>query len=161
MSHFNKALLRQIKDAISTKQAFIPSPQTQEQIVAAQQSGALPPPEPPTPGADGTPPPVGFDQIAQMIQQSNEAVMQALQQIGQMTQQIGQIVQTQSQQGGGEEKKKMSVGDRLTKLEEMLAQAMGGGGAPPQDPNAGALPPEDPNAGAPPPQDPNAGMPPQ
>lgn len=155
MSKFNKALLGQIKDSLFTKEAFIPSPQMQQQIVEAQNAGAVPPdPAQQQAGADGGSQ-VGLEQLAQMMQTGFDGLNQGLQQLAQMIQQSAAQAPA-----GGEKEKKLSTTERIDRLEQMLQQAMGGGGeAPPQDP-AAAAPPQDPAAQAAPPQDPAAGAPP-
>ena len=153
MSIFNKALLADIKTKVFQKEAFIPSPQMQKQIMEAQKSGAIPPdPAQQQAGADGGSQ-VGLDQLGQMIQTGFDGINQALQQLAQMIQQTA----AQSSAGaGGEKEKKLSTTERIDRLEQMLQQAMGGG-QPPQDPAAaGGQPPQEA-----PPQDPAAaGAPP-
>jgi hypothetical protein len=132
MSKFNKNLLSEIKDKLYSKNAFIPSPQMQEQIVQAQQEGVVPPPDP-NAGANGEAPRMGFDELAQLVQEGFQAIIQGQQQLAQMIQQQAAMAAA----GGGEKGKKLSTNDRITRLEEMLQQAMGGAPAP-----EGAAPPE-------------------
>lgn len=152
MAKFDKALLADIKSKVFQKEAFIPSPQMQQQIVQAQQAGAVPPdPGAQQAGADGGSQ-IGLDQLGQMMQSGFDGLNQALQQLAQMIQQSAQA----PAEGGKE--KKLSTTERIDRLEQMVQQAMGGGAAP-QDPaaaGAGAPPPQDPAAAGAPPQDPAA-----
>ena len=141
---FNKSLLAIIKERLQ-KEAFIPSPQMQEQIASAQQQGQIPPPEAPPAGADGGSQ-IGLQELGTMVGQGFEGIMQALEQLAQMIQQQAQM----GAAGGGEKEKKLSTNERIDRLEQMLQQAMGGGEAPP-DPAAAGGPPQDPAAAGGPP----------
>jgi hypothetical protein len=96
----------------------------------AQQEGLIQPTAP-APGS-GDQPQIGFNEIAQMLQQGIEALMQTQQQMAQMLQQAVSEIQMMKVSGTGTGKKK-SVAERLDQLEQMLIQ----GGAMPQDPMAG------------------------
>ena len=127
MQTFDIELLHEVMQKFN-KQAFVASPQTQEAISSGQQQGALPPPAAPTPGT-GEQPQIGFPELAQLIQQGLEGIMQGMQQLAQMVQQSSMDLQTMKMSGGKEEKKK-SVAERLDQLEQMFAQATGGSPAP-------------------------------
>jgi hypothetical protein len=129
MKDFDLNLLHEVMGKV-TKTAFVPSPQTQEAAAMAQQEGLIQPTAP-APGS-GDQPQIGFNEIAQMLQQGIEALMQTQQQMAQMLQQAVSEIQMMKVSGTGTGKKK-SVAERLDQLEQMLIQ----GGAMPQDPMAG------------------------
>lgn len=129
MKDFDLNLLHEVISKVS-KTAFVPSPQTQEAAAMAQQEGLIQSTAP-APGS-GDQPQIGFNEIAQMLQQGIEALMQTQQQIAQMLQQAVSEIQMMKVSGTGTGKKK-SVAERLDQLEQMLIQ----GGAMPQDPMAG------------------------
>jgi hypothetical protein len=129
MKDFDLNLLHEVISKVS-KTAFVPSPQTQEAAAMAQQEGLIQPTAP-APGS-GDQPQIGFNEIAQMLQQGIEALMQTQQQMAQMLQQAVSEIQMMKVSGTGTGKKK-SVAERLDQLEQMLIQ----GGAMPQDPMAG------------------------
>jgi len=128
MRDFDLNLLQEVMGKVN-KTAFVPSPQTQEAAAMAQQDGLIQPTAP-APGS-GDQPQIGFNEIAQMIQQGLEALMQGQQQIAQMVQQIASEVQMMKMSGTGTGKKK-SVAERLDQLEKMLLQ----GSSMTQDPGA-------------------------
>lgn len=128
MKDFDLNLLHEVMNKVS-KTAFVPSPQTQEAAAMAQQEGLIQPTAP-APGS-GDQPQIGFNEIAQMLQQGIEALMQGQQQMAQMLQQAVSEIQMMKMSGTGTGKKK-SVAERLDQLEQMLLQ----GGAMPQDPMA-------------------------
>jgi hypothetical protein len=128
MRDFDLNLLQEVISKVS-KTAFVPSPQTQEAAAMAQQEGLIQPTEPAPGSADQ--PQIGFNEIAQMLQQGIEALMQGQQQMAQMLQQAVSEIQMMKMSGTGTGKKK-SVAERLDQLEQMLLQ----GGAMPQDPAA-------------------------
>lgn len=128
MKDFDLNLLHEVINKVS-KKAFVPSPQTQEAAAMAQQEGLIQPTAP-APGS-GDQPQIGFNEIAQMLQQGIEALMQTQQQMAQMLQQAVSEIQMMKMSGTGTGKKK-SVAERLDQLEQMLLQ----GGAMPQDPMA-------------------------
>ena len=156
MSKHAKVLLKsaRAKTAALTKRAFVPSPQTSQRIEQLRQAGILAPDpakvaqaqadaqaqaqgQPPQGGASqGQQPPLGFNEIAQMIQQLGQTIQQGLQQVAQL------IQQGQQQQAQGGEKKKQTPAEQIAALQEQVGQIMqaiqGGGGAPPQgDPSQG------------------------
>lgn len=148
MGNFDLKLLQEVMQKVN-KLAFVPSSNTQEAISAGQQNGTLPPPPPPAPGS-GDQPAIGFPEMAQMMQQGFEGIMQNIQQIGQMLQQVmtdQQAMKMSGNQGG----KKKSVAERLDQLEQMFAQATGQPAQAPQ----GAAPEQ-----APPQEAPQEGQPP-
>lgn len=153
MQDFDTDLLREVIAKVN-KTAFVASPQTQEAISAGQQEGSLPPPPPPAPGTDAQPA-IGFPELAQMMQQGFDGIMQGMQQLAQMVQQSSMDLQTMKMSGGKEGKKK-SVAERLDQLEQMFAQATGGAppaeGAPAEQAPPEQMPPEQAPPGAQPPQ---------
>lgn len=122
MEKFDTNLLKEVMQSIN-KLAFVPSSGTQEAISAGQQDGTLPPPPPPAPGS-GDQPQIGFPELAQMLQQGFDGVMQGMQQLAQMLQQTTMDLQTMKMSGNQGGKKK-SVAERLDQLEQMFAQATG------------------------------------
>lgn len=151
MSSFDRHLLEQTIKAVNfRKEAFVPSPQTQQAIAEAQQSGALPPPPQGQGQADPNQPQIGFPELMSLVQQGFEAVMGAQQQLAQMVQQQAALIQQMQATGAGGKAKKPSVDERISKLEQMLQQATGGAGAPPPAGPEGAEvpPPADPAAAA-------------
>lgn len=145
MENFDINLLQEVMQKVN-KLAFVPSSQTQEAISAGQQEGTLPPPPAPAPGS-GDQPQIGFPEMAQMMQQGFEGVMQGMQQLAQMVQQATMDLQTMKMSGNQGGKKK-SVSERLDQLEQMLSQAMGQP-APQGEPAQEAPPQEAPPQGAP------------
>jgi hypothetical protein len=115
MKDFDLNLLQEVVQKIN-KFAFVPSPQTQEAAAMAQQEGLIQPTQP-APGSSDQPQ-IGFNEIAQLIQQGIEAVMQAQQQGFQQV--LGEL-QLLKVSGAGNGKKK-SVAERLDQLEQMLIQ---------------------------------------
>lgn len=126
MKDFDLNLLQEVISKVN-KTAFVPSPQTQEAAAMAQQEGLIQPTAP-APGS-GDQPQIGFNEIAQMLQQGLEAIVQGQQQMAQMLQQAVSEIQMMKMSGTGTGKKK-SVAERLDQLEQMLLQ----GGAMPQSP---------------------------
>jgi hypothetical protein len=116
------------------KKAFVASPQTQQAVADAQQQGVIAQPPPPAPGSEGQPQ-IGFNEIAQLLQEGLGQLAQLQQQTAQMVQQIGMELQVMKMGGKGEKKK--SVQERLDQMEQMMAQ-LTGGAAPQQDQAAAA-----------------------
>jgi hypothetical protein len=127
MSNFNRALLRQIKESVFEKRAFIPSEKMQQQIAQAQEAGVIEPP-PPEKSAQQ---PGQLEQIAGMMQEGFNAILQGQQQLAQMLQQIQAVG----------EKRKMTDKERIDRLEQMLESSMAPQGGNPAV-MAGGVPPE-------------------
>ena len=122
----NRKLLQEVKDLFQ-KSGFVPSPQTQEGIAAAQQQGAIPPPDPAQQQQQVDP---MMEQLAGLIQEGFNAVLQGQQQLMQLIQQQAATMQ----QGGGQ--KKPSTNERIEMLEKTIAQLTQGGmpaGGSPED----------------------------
>lgn len=115
MKDFDLNLLQEVVQKIN-KIAFVPSPQTQEAAAMAQQEGLIQPTQP-APGSSDQPQ-IGFNEIAQLIQQGLEAVMQAQQQGFQQVLGELQLLKVSGSANG----KKKSVAERLDQLEQMLIQ---------------------------------------
>jgi hypothetical protein len=141
MSQSAKELLKEVK-SILDKKGFVPSPQMQEQVAAAQQAGAIPPPDPAQQQAQPSP---EIQQLAGMMQEGFNAVLGAMEQLAQL---IQQSAAPAGAQGG--QQKKPSTTERLEIIEQTLAQLSQGGapaGAPPEDMAAAqAQPPQQPAA---------------
>jgi hypothetical protein len=115
MKDFDLNLLQEVVQKIN-KIAFVPSPQTQEAAAMAQQEGLIQPTQP-APGSSDQPQ-IGFNEIAQLIQQGIEAMMQAQQQGFQQVLGELQLLKVSGSANG----KKKSVAERLDQLEQMLIQ---------------------------------------
>lgn len=122
MKDFDLNLLQEVIEKIN-KSAFVASPQTQEAAAMAQQEGLIQP-TPPAPGSEGQPQ-IGFNEVAQLMQQGFEALMSGQEQLAQVIQQVVSEIQVMKMSGGGAAKKK-SVSERLDQLEQMLIQAQSG-----------------------------------
>lgn len=121
MKDFDLNLLQEVIEKIN-KTAFVASPQTQEAAAMAQQEGLIQPTQP-APGSQDQPQ-IGFNEVAQLMQQGFEALMSGQEQIAQVIQQVVSEIQVMKMSGGTNKKK--SVSERLDQLEQMLIQAQGG-----------------------------------
>lgn len=123
MSKFNLQLLKEVKQKLNNKTAFVASPQTQQAISSAQQQGAIEPTQP-APGTEENPQ-IGFPELYQLLQQGLQQVMEMQQQSMQLMQQLSVEIQAMKMGGKGGEKKK-SVQERLDQIEGLMAQITSG-----------------------------------
>ena len=136
----NESVRNLQKVATGNKVAFIPGPNVQAQLeqmasdAANQQQAAQAQQQmsqQTQAQAQGAPPTMRIEDLAQMLDQMNQGLQQALQQVAQQVQQAVQTIQTMQTAGSGE-KKKLSPDERMTKIEQQLqhiSQAIGVAGA--------------------------------
>ncbi len=123
MSKFNLQLLQEVKQKLNSKTAFVASPQTQQAISSAQQQGVIEQTQP-APGTEENPQ-IGFPEIAQLLQQGLQQIIEMQQQSMQLIQQLSVEIQAMKMGGKGGEKKK-SVQERLDQIEGLMAQLTSG-----------------------------------